>query len=158
MICLFTKLKFNQAKIGLRNKPIFIKEFVDFKHIKQKLHRIKLFACIFKEFRTNMVEPYYRWKGNKYAYFRTKIAMIFRKCWEHLRRSLGVAYVRNYILTGLLSDVVYHGWQIVLSKLIETKVPKLFIIDIRVYVLSTVNIASIISQPDVVPFFNKSEG
>jgi hypothetical protein len=82
----------------------------------------------------------------------TDASSVVRKSRKHLGGSLRVADVRDLVFTSLGSDKVNLSWQIVLSHLIETKVPKLSLVFnwVQSDVLFAVDISSVVSKPDIV--------
>ena len=58
--------------------------------------------------------------------------------------------VGDFLLMCLLADVVYHGWQIVLSHFIKAEVKIIESIRKIGVVLSTIDVSSVIAQPYIV--------
>ena len=76
--------------------------------------------------------------------------MVFRERWKHLRCSLRMPNIWNFIKLRLFSNPIYHRWQIVLAELPEAIIEEITFSYFR-SVTSAVNIASVIADPDIIP-------
>ena len=90
---------------------------------------------------------------NEVVNFGIQPSVIQCESWKHLRRALRVANVINFVkCRALLQNLIYHGFEIVLSKLEKTIVIILCFIEYRIksHVLFTIRRPPIIANPHIV--------
>lgn len=79
-------------------------------------------------------------------------------CGEHLRCSLRVADVRNFLLPGLLLNVVEDRWRIKVTHLLKAEFPEGSVsVRIQSLVLSRVPRSPRVPQPYIVPCSSKQK-
>ena len=84
--------------------------------------------------------------------FILKISFSVSKTIKHLGCSLWMAYICNFLMTGLSCDIVKGCWKIIKTHVCPIKVPKLlFILPWIIFsICATISISSWISKPNII--------
>lgn len=97
-------------------------------------------------------------QGNEEIHLGFPVVLVRGDGVEHLGGTLGMSQICNFLNSSILSGVVYHGWQIVLTELGPRKLPVSMLLGAECLVPKTVLRSSVVAKPHIIASSHILEG